>query len=381
MILKKYYVYYDKKKNSYWIKYEMEGKRSSIYRNPNTKKRFATEKEAILFAEHELFVVEAPITFDELYHKYVKKVGLNTSSSADKLMSWYKNQIKSRIGQKHAKDISEEDLVDLMHEMKEKKLSEKYINKQINNIKTVLNYGVKNKYLTENPVKGFKTLRVVKNSEDVKYWSPDQIKYMLSKIDDKFTKTDTQYIKYLFTFAYFTGFRKGEIMALKWKNIDFNEKKITVDYHINEKGEIIKGRKNGNGYSISVDNNTYTLLLMMKDYFYSNYGSNIESYVFPSLNKGPSAFLGHHTPTRWVEQMASYCDLPNITFHGFRHSAVVYWIHLGIDSWRIAQRIGDTVEMVNRVYGDIMDQNQKKTVEIINEHSSDFDTVFEKYLK
>ena len=171
-------MYYDKKKNSYWIKYEMEGKRSSIYRNPNTKKRFATEKEAILFAENELFVVEAPITFDELYHKYVKKVGLNTSSSADKLMSWYKNQIKSRIGQKHAKDISEEDLVDLMHEMKEKKLSEKYINKQINNIKIVLNYGVKNKYLSENPVKGFKTLRVVKNSEDVQYWSPDQIKYM-----------------------------------------------------------------------------------------------------------------------------------------------------------------------------------------------------------
>lgn len=59
----------------------------------------------------------------------------------------------------------------------------------------------------------------------------------------------------------------------------------------------------------------------------------------------------------------------------------MYWIHLGIDSWRIAQRIGDTVEMVNRVYGDIMDENQKKTVEIINEHSSDFDTVFEKYLK
>lgn len=124
-----------------------------------------------------------------------------------------------------------------------KKLSEKYINKQINNIKIVLNYGVKNKYLTENPVKGFKTLRAVKNSEDVQYWSPDQIKYMLSKIDDKFTNTDTQYIKCLFTFAYFNGFRKGEIMALKWKNIGFNEKKITVDYHINEKGEIIKGRK------------------------------------------------------------------------------------------------------------------------------------------
>ena len=144
-------------------------------------------------------------------------------------------------------------------------MSEKYINKQINNIKTVLNYGVKNKYLTENPVKGFKTLRAVKNSEDVQYWSPNQIKYMLSKIDDKFTNTDTQYIKCLFTFAYFNGFRKGEIMALKWKNIDFNEKKITVDYHINEKGEIIKGRKNGNGYGISVDNNTYTLLQMMKN--------------------------------------------------------------------------------------------------------------------
>ena len=36
-------------------------------------------------------------------------------------MIWYKIQIKSRIGQKSAKDISEEDLVDLMHEMKENK--------------------------------------------------------------------------------------------------------------------------------------------------------------------------------------------------------------------------------------------------------------------
>ena len=35
-------------------------------------------------------------------------------------MIWYKIQIKSRIGQKSARDISKEDLVDLMHEMKEK---------------------------------------------------------------------------------------------------------------------------------------------------------------------------------------------------------------------------------------------------------------------
>ena len=85
--------------------------------------------------------------------------------------------------------------------------------------------------------------------------------------------------------------------------------------------------------------------------------------------KGFDYFLGDHTPTRWMENLAKENNLPHITFHGLRHSAVVYWISIGLNVWEIAEKIGDTTDMVYKVYGGYMSENKVRAAEKLDKHS------------
>lgn len=370
-----WYVYENKKKGFFWIKYLREdGKWSSKQKNPFTKEHFKTRKEAEVFAEEYLCGdYDLTMTFDTLFNHYVDDyLRLRPSSSAKKLKSWYKTNIKPIIGNKVAGEIKIKDLEEISKIMLDKEKSPVYINKMTSNIKTIMNFGVDHGYLKENPVSRYKELKIVKNSEDIKFWTPEEFKKVLDSIDVRYKRADKIFIRYFLCFGYFTGLRKGEIRALKWNNIDLEKNLIHVDWHINDDGVRAKGRKNGNGYVVYMDDRTKNLVQKMKEYFFSFEDCNRYSYVFPSIMKGFDHFLGEHTPPRWIEQLAEYNHLENITFHGCRHSAVVYWISIGLNVWQIAEKIGDTVDMVYNVYGGYLNENKIKAAEVINEHNDDF---------
>lgn len=373
----KYYIYKDKK--GYWIKYlNQDGKWKKKLKNPNTNKRFATKKEAENYAENYLCEnIDLEMTFDELFNLYCNDyLRLRPSSSAKKLGSWYKCQIESYIGQKKCIDIRVNDLERLSSTMLKQGYSRNYINKMTMNIKVILNWGVSHGYLEKSPVKNYKELKIVRNSEDIKFWTPEQFKKILAAIDEVYKTTDKEYIRYFLCFMYFTGLRKGEARALKWKNIDFNRNLIHVDYHINEENKRIPGRKNGNGYVVYMDDQTKRLMLQMKDYFFSFEDCSEESFIFPSMYKGFDHALGGHTPVRWVKDLSEYAKVPYITVHGLRHSAVSRWVSIGLNAWEIAERIGDTTEMVYKVYASMFNENKVRAAEKINKYGSDFDGLF-----
>ena len=360
-----YYIYQDKKKKQYWVKYLNKDEKWS------TKRGFSTKKSAEKFVQKYMETgMDDSIKFNQLFQHYLDDyLRLRPSSSAKKLESWFKTNVQPRIGNKPANSIKIKDLEKLSIEMLKKGYSRNYINKMTLNVKTVLNFGVSHGYIEKNPVALYKELKIIKNSDDIKFWTPEQFGKAIKSIDELYVKADTKFMKFFLLFAYYTGLRKGEIRALKWNNIDFSSNLIHVDYHINDQRERVKGRKNGNGYSIYMDKTTKQLVLEMHQYFKMFDGWNENAYVFPSLMKGFDYFLGDHTPTRWMENLAKENNLPHITFHGLRHSAVVYWISIGLNVWEIAEKIGDTTDMVYKVYGGYMSENKVRAAEKLDKHS------------
>ena len=55
--------------------------------------------------------------------------------------------------------------------------------------------------------------------------------------------------------------------------------------------------------------------------------------------------------------------MPRIRVHDFRHSHVALLIHMGFPALLIAERIGDTVEMVNKTYGHLYPNRHKEVAE------------------
>lgn len=354
-------------------------KQTTIRVNPKTRMRFQTKKEA---KEYEMYYLKSKInismTLDDLFERYVNDyLSLRPSSSADKLKSWYKSNIKKRLGKKKIVSITLTDLEKLAKEMLAKDYSINYINKMTSNIKTILNYGVSHGYLDKNPIAGYKPLKKVKTSNEIKYWTPREFKMVIESIDDcyKGRNTDLEYIRLMLMFGYLTGARKGELRALKWQDMELYSDRgiVHFDWHINEKNERIRGRKNGDGYALHLDAATLAVAKQIKAHFSKYESFDPKGYVFPSLMKGFDQPIGGHTPTRWVQELAEHNGLPNITFHGLRHSLVCYLAtEVKLTPYEVADRIGDTVQVVMQHYYQFFQESRIEVANTISKHQNQY---------
>ena len=55
-----------------------------------------------------------------------------------------------------------------------------------------------------------------------------------------------------------------------------------------------------------------------------------------------------------------------ITPHGFRHSHVSLLINLGCDSREVANRVGDTIQVIESTYYHMFQQKRNHTISVLN---------------
>ncbi len=78
----------------------------------------------------------------------------------------------------------------------------------------------------------------------------------------------------------------------------------------------------------------------------------------------------HYIPsTTFRRNLNYYIDIAKvkkITPHGFRHSHASLLINLGCDSRDVAERLGDTVQMIEKTYYHMFPEKKKTTVKLLN---------------
>ncbi len=86
-------------------------------------------------------------------------------------------------------------------------------------LKQILNYAERSEEIVKNHLRHYKTPKIPE--KHFKYWSDSEINkfFLCSRLDPYYP---------FFVTAFYTGMRKGEIAALRWECIDFNNNLITV---------------------------------------------------------------------------------------------------------------------------------------------------------
>ena len=143
-----------------------------------------------------------------------------------------------------------------------------------------------------------------------------------------------------------TGFRKGEVIGLKWDDIDFKKNKISVNRSVgyfSEFGLIIKDPKTNKSLrTISVPN---ILIDTLKEY--KTYQENIkkevgeyykdENWVF---SKEDGTLIGTDRPNAWLDEVLKKANLPHFKVHSLRHTNITLQIAGGVPVITVSGRAG-----------------------------------------
>ena len=343
-------------KNSYFLEYMCDGERYSQTVKANSPTE-ASRKLALFVSEVDKgkFKKDSGLTFTEFAQIFFDKYAndnLSPSTVRD-----YKNRINkyiaNEIGMIKINKLKRLQIQELANKLvKEYNLSSKTAKNDIALISSILNKGIEWDYLEYNVAD---KISIPKNLEKQKkkviLYSYEEIKLFLEKLEELEDK-ELQIAIYT---SFYTGARRGEVMALTFKDfnfernsIDFNKNKISVDGKTIEKD--IKNSKNRLFYvpKIYIDK--------IKDY-YNHLGKPKKNTKL--FNMHPDTF------SKNFKDFLKANNLRDINLKDLRALNESILVNKGLDVVSVAKRLGHLPSTATNYYLDQIPEEDKKASEIL----------------
>lgn len=326
----------------------VEGKKVASYR----KTGFATKKEAIRaeLEYREKFISEyRSVRFEDLYKEYIP---------------FWSTQVKATtvttecgLYEKLIKDYGDRDLLDskVLQDIIstcDKKYSKKYVEIIYTAFNRVFKWAVKKEKIKSNPMaKVYRSTRKDEKRKEMLFFEPKEFDCFLSVVEDPRDRA-------MFSTLYWMGIRRGEMMALQWKDIDLKNKTISISKTVvtikRNEADPTNTPKTSNSYrTITMPQKLIDELLAYKRIAeqFACYGPQM--YVFGDDKPISAETLRRKNKQYIAEANRRGYDLPEIRIHDYRHSHASYLINnmsAGFTDFDIAKRLGDTVETLHSVY-------------------------------
>ena len=192
----------------------------------------------------------------------------------------------------------------------------------------------------------------------------------------KLAKTAT--LSYFFPLVHlmsYTGLRHGEALALKWSDIDFENKKITVNKtaaRIKEKQTLQTPKTKNSKRVISIDPTTLSILKSWKKdqiKIYFKNGKHFEgddNFIFTNQR---AEWVHIHNFIPYFKRFVTDHKLKPITPHGLRHTHASLLFSAGVEPKNISDRLGhSTVQITLDLYTHITEEQRTDTVEKLLEY-------------
>lgn len=221
--------------------------------------------------------------------------------------------------------ISASDVTKLFHEMKEAGTSDSSISKIRGDIKKVYDFGmlydhvkgIKHSPTTGVTIKSRKRMRTEILRED-------EIIKLLS-----YAKQYEPVWFYIWSFGIYTGCRNGELYSLKWSDINFDERMITIQRSYNKKYDEEKCTKTGEWRHVSICNPLWEIIQELKrnhDHDVQRNECNHAGYVLPR-----PGLWQNGEQARKLRQFCEEIGITPICFHTLRACFATELLRRGVD--------------------------------------------------
>lgn len=275
------------------------------------------------------------------------------------------NHIKKDLGNLYLDKISVERCQKIA--VKWSEVSPKVFKRYVTYTAKILDYAVHLELIPSNPMKKIiMPKRKIEAKEFTNFYTKDELdKYLFWAKDYSFKAFC------FFRLMSFTGMRKGEVLALRWSDINFNNGTLrverTVTKGINERLLISTPKTPHSIRSIPVDQQTLKYLLEWKKAQRGDIiqiGGNAldaEQLIFSnSLNKPCDPYI----ITKWNKAITDRHHLRRITIHGFRHTHASLLFEAGVSMEEVKERLGhSTIKTTMDIYTHVTKAKKKETAQ------------------
>ncbi|MGD6781358.1 tyrosine-type recombinase/integrase [Sutcliffiella horikoshii] len=202
---------------------DADGKRKTIKKrgfDGKTKARKA-EAEAKVTWERGSYIDPSKVTLGEYITKWLENkrdISLETRSTNE---GHLRNHILPIIGSIQLQKVSVSDIEKLIESLYDKGLADGTVRKVYNLVNTCFKVATKKELLIKNPFdlleKGDKPK---KGKAKFDYWTTDEVKHFFKVLDHR--------QRIMFVLAIRCGMRRSEICGLRWKDINFSNKSLSI---------------------------------------------------------------------------------------------------------------------------------------------------------
>jgi len=312
------------------------------------------------------------MTFEELSKLFIEKY-CKPNISAVTLHGYEKSlsRINPIIGKRKLSTITPYILDDLYQKLKIGKMGEELGYHSMRGfykvINVMFNQAIRWEIMDSNP--NLKAKRPKAELHKKKFYDLMQVKQLISALEDE----DIKY-KTLITLALDSGCRRGEICGLKWSDIDFDNKTVSITRSlkvVNGEVDERKPKTQSSNRDIVLSDYTIKLLKEYKEWqeackiVYKGKWQEDNNRVFTSTYGG---YMHPDSCIHILKKIIKKHNLDSISFHSLRHTAASLLINSGIDPKTVSERLGHSDTTITmKIYTHAFDKSKAECAQKFDE--------------
>jgi integrase len=292
-----------------------------------------------------------------------KKLAQSTIAGYKKLLK----RINEALGHIRLSKLKPRHLAEFYDLLREEKLTENTISHYHRFLHAVLETAYKvDKLIPENPAKAVIDPPTPGRPKP-NFYDDEQTLKLLEALNSAPLK-----YKIFILLALETGARRGELLGLEWKDIDFEKRIIYIrraSNYTKERGIYTSNTKTETSVrKISVSREILALLKEYKKWQNEERLKKGDKWIdtdrlFTQENGLP---MHPDTPDKWFKKFLQQNNLPPITIHGLRHTNASIMIANNVDIITVAGRLGHADKSTSiRIYGHMLNKKERQAAEII----------------
>lgn len=301
--------------------------------------------------------------------KHKQNLGRSTRMNYE---SNIKHHIVPAIGALKISELTPLLLQNFISDMRSKGLSEGTVKKIYNIIHTSLNQAVKLNLIPKNPASYIDKPKV--KHEEMKVWTVDQVKQFIRVGGEKQGDSDTVKYRHFLAclIALHTGMRQGEILGLRWKDIDFESKLLRIQQILEHDGKGFKSGAKSKAGNRTINLPDDLVEALKERRLQQEQEKEHAQELYQDLDLVICTKVGTQVPPSDLYQvwkrLIQKAGLPHIRFHDIRHTHASILLMQGVHPKVVSERLfHSSITLTLDTYSHLMPSMQADATKAFND--------------